>query len=74
MALKVEYLTQISDYDLSTKQEVFYVLSRQKMPSEVCVEKIRVPSEYQIPKELPIDSRVAWRISPHKITNKKADN
>ena len=66
MALKVEYLTKISDYDMNTKQEVFYLLARQKFPSEICVEKIRVPSEYQIPEELPLDSRVAWRISPHK--------
>ena len=67
MALKVEYITKISDYDMSTRQEVFYLLSKQKFQSEVCVEKIRVPSEYQIPEELPLDSKVAWRISPHKI-------
>lgn len=66
MALKVEYIKQISDYDMNTKQEVFYLLSRKKFPSEVCVEKIRVPSEYQIPEELPLDSKVVWRISPHK--------
>ncbi len=66
MALRVEYITKISDYDMNTKQEVFYVLSRQKFKSEICTEKIRVPSDYQLGKEIPIDSKVSWRISPHK--------
>ena len=66
MALRVEYLTKISDYDMNTRQEVFYLLSRQRFPSEVCVEKIRVPAEYHIKEELPLDSKVAWRISPCK--------
>ena len=67
MAIRAEYLTKISDYDLSTKQEVFYVLSRQKFESEVFSEKVRIPYEYQMRKELPIDSKTSWRISPHKI-------
>jgi len=66
MALRAEYLTKISDYDLTTKQEVFYVLSRQKFESEVFSEQIRIPYEYQMRKELPIDSKTSWRISPHK--------
>ena len=66
MALRAEYLTKISDYDLTTKQEVFYVLSRQKFESEVFSEKIRIPYEYQIRKEIPIDSKTSWRISPYK--------
>jgi len=66
MALRAEYLKKISDYDLTTKQEVFYVLSRQKWNSELMSEKIRIPAEYQIRKELPLDSKTSWRISPHK--------
>ena len=66
MALRAEYLTKISDYDLDLKQEVFYVLARQKFESEVMSEKIRIPIEYQIGKEIPIDSKTSWRISPNK--------
>ena len=68
MALRVEYLTKISDYDMNTKQEVFYVLSRKKFKSEICSEKIRVPSDYQLVKEIPLDSKISWRISPHKCS------
>ena len=66
MALRVEYLTKISDYDMNTRQEVFYVLSRNKFKSDVCVEKIRVPADYHTGKEIPLDSKTSWRISPHK--------
>ena len=62
MAIRAEYLTKISDYDLTTKQEVFYVLSRQKFESEVFSEKIRIPYEYQMRKEIPLDSKTSWRI------------
>ena len=66
MTLRAEYYTKISDYDLSVKQEVFYVLSRQKYDSEVMSEKIPVPADMYLDKEIPIDSKIAWRISPFK--------
>ncbi len=67
MTLKVEYFTKVSDYDLNTKQEVFYILSRNKLRTEVFSEKIKVPTEYQTGREIPLDSKTSWRISPHRI-------
>ncbi len=66
MTLRAEYITKISDYDLTTKQEVFYVLSRQKLESEVMTEKIPFPVDYFTGKEIPLDSKISWRISPYK--------
>jgi len=66
VAFRAEYITSISDYDLNMKEEVFYILNRDKFQSEVFFEKIKIPYEYQVRKELPLDSRVSWRISPCK--------
>ena len=66
MAFQVEYLTKATDYDLDTKQQVFYVLTRGKYLSEVFSEKIPVPPEYYLRKPIPIDSLTSWRISNTK--------
>ena len=66
MALRVEYITKTTDYDMGLKQEVLEVLSRQNLKTKVCVEKIRVPYSYFTEKELPLDSKACWRISPNK--------
>ncbi|MCQ2958067.1 MAG: hypothetical protein MJ180_04085 [Candidatus Gastranaerophilales bacterium] len=64
--MRAEYITKSSDYDLNTKEQVLYILSRDKMNSEVFTEKIRMPIELQINKEIPLDSKSYWRISPNK--------
>lgn len=66
MALRVEYITKTTDYDLGLKQEVLEVLSRQNLKTKVCIEKIRIPYEYILDDTLPLDSKTSWRISPNK--------
>ena len=64
--MRAEYITKSTDYNLDLKEQVFAVLARQKTESEVFVEKIRIPTEVQLRKELPLDSKTYWRISPYK--------
>ena len=64
--MRAEYITKSTDYDLDLKEQVFAVLARQKTDSEVFVEKIRIPNELQINKDIPLDSKTSWRISAYK--------
>ena len=64
--MRAEYITKSTDYDLDLKEQVFAILARQKTDSEVFVEKIRIPNELQIRKDIPLDSKTSWRISAYK--------
>ena len=66
MALRVEYITKTTDYSIELKQEVLDVLSRQNLKTNICIEKIKIPYEHVTNREIPIDSKNAWRISPNK--------
>ena len=62
--LKFSYITNISDYDMDTMEEVFYVLNRSKIESDVLIEEIYAPPIYKSTntKDLPLDSKFFWKL------------
>lgn len=64
LVLKFSYITNISDYDMDTMEEVFYVLSRSKIENDVITEEFYAPPPYKKveTKDLPLDSKFFWKL------------
>ncbi len=62
--LKFSYITNISDYDMDTMEEVFYVLNRSRIESDILTEEIYAPMPYKKvdTRDLPLDSKFFWKL------------